>query len=112
RRPGQLFESSLNALRQSTQSAQPLLISGQLRECRQLAVQQEVSDLFKLTLRREVQNVVPAIVQVVAIAPHRTQRRVARRNTRKRNRLLRLEPTRSYNRLIRHLLTRLLDPGP
>ena len=63
----------------------------QLRRVRQLAVHQQVRDFFELALVREIEDVVAAVVQVVAAAAHRAERGVARGHARQGDGFLRLE---------------------
>ncbi len=87
----QLLERSLHARRQTAQAAQALLVVLQFGARRQLAVQQQIRHLFELALRRKIEDVVAAIVQVVAGAADGAKRCVSRRDPGERNGLLRFE---------------------
>ncbi len=69
---------------------QLLLVGRQLGDRRQLPVHQQVGDLLELRGLGEVEDVVAAVVQVVALAPDRAQRGVAGGHAGQRDRLLRL----------------------
>ena len=71
--------------------AELLLVVGELASRGQRAMNEQIRDLLEFANVGDVENVVAAIVQVVARAPDRAKRRVARRDTRQGNRLLRLE---------------------
>ena len=77
RRGGQCFQRALHATRagRATRSAWPC--SGELGGGRQRAVHQEIGDLLELALLGDVEDVVAAIVQIVAGAPDSAQRGVA-----------------------------------
>jgi hypothetical protein len=78
RRGGHLFERDLHGLRNPAQAAEVLLVLRQLAERGELAIQQQVGDLFKLAVRCEVQDVIAAIVEVIAGAAHGAKRGIAR----------------------------------
>ena len=75
---------------QAAQRLELLLVGRQLGRGRQLAVHQQVGHLLELRRLGEVEDVVAAVVQVVALAADRAQRRVAGRHAGQRDRLLRL----------------------
>src|SRR6185437_6482805 len=91
RADGELLQCGLHACGQPAQSAQALLVVIELGTRRQLAVEQKVRDLFKVTLCRKIENVIAAVVKVVAGAADGAERGIARRNAGERNRLLRFE---------------------
>ena len=62
---------------QAAQALQLRLVGRELRAIRQLAVDEQVRDLLELALVRDLEDVVAAIVQIVAGAAHRAQRGVA-----------------------------------
>ena len=62
----QLLEHRTHRRRQAAQLLEPGLVSSKLRFVRQLAVNQQVGDLFEFAGFRDFENVVTAIVQVVA----------------------------------------------
>jgi hypothetical protein len=64
-------------LRQSPQRAQPLLVGGKLGPRRQPLVDQQVRDLLEFAPLRDIQNVVTAVMEIVAAAPDRAQGRGA-----------------------------------
>jgi hypothetical protein len=70
-----------------------LFVADELGLRGQLAVHQQISNLLEFGLLGEVQNVVAAVLEVIALAANRAQRGVSGRNTRKRDRLLGLGPS-------------------
>jgi hypothetical protein len=90
-RGGELFQHRPHDRGQAAQPRQLRLVTGELGLVRQLLVDQQVRDLFELAARRDVQDVVAAVVKVVAGAAHRAQRSVAGCDTRQSHGLLRLE---------------------
>ena len=56
-------------------------VGGQLRPIRQFFVHQEVRDLFEFALGGDVENVVAAVVQIIAGGADGTERSVARRHS-------------------------------
>ncbi len=85
RRRRKQFQRLLHRSRQTAQRPQAGLIRSKLSHIGQLAVHQQVSNLFKLAVRRQVFDVVSAIMQIVAAVPHRAQRSRTRRRARQRN---------------------------
>src|SRR5580693_3062978 len=77
--------------RDAAQRLQLRLVACQLGARRQVLVDQEVGDLLELRGGGDLEDVVAAVVQVVAGAPDGAQRGVARGHSRKRDRLLRPE---------------------
>src|SRR5690606_5069818 len=77
--------------RDAAQRLQLGLVRAQLGGIRQLAVHQQVGDLLELAGPRQVEDVVAAVVQVVAAAANRAQRGVAGGGARQGDGLLRLE---------------------
>ena len=84
------LEDVLHGRGQAAQRLELLLVGRQLGRGRQLAVHEQVGDLLELGLLGEVEDVVAAVVQVVALPPDRAQRGVAGRHAGQRNRFLRL----------------------
>src|SRR6201999_1988442 len=62
---------------QAAQRLQLVLVGAQLGRVGQLAVHQQVGDLLELGGLGKLEDVVAAVMQVVAAAAHRAQRRVA-----------------------------------
>ena len=75
----------------NSRSAQLATCSRKLRGVRQVAVHQQVRDLLELALVREIEDVVAAVVQIVAAAAHRAERGIAGDHAGKGDRFLRLE---------------------
>src|SRR5262249_32787103 len=75
--------------RQPTQRSQPRLVLAELGAVRQLLVDEKVGDLLELAYRGDLEDVVAAVVQVIAAAAHRAQRSVAGRHAREGDRFLR-----------------------
>jgi len=84
------FEDALHARRNAAQRLELALVGVELGGGGQLAVDEQVGDLLEFAALRDVQDVVPPIVQVVARAPHGAQRGVARRDAGERDGFLRL----------------------
>lgn len=74
---GQLFQRSLYAAGQAAQSLELGFVGLEFGLCGQLAMYQQMGDLFKLADLGNVQDVVAAVVQVVAGLSHGAQRRIA-----------------------------------
>ena len=74
---GQLFQRSLHAAGQAAQSLELGFVGPEFGVGGQLAVYQQVGNLLKLADLGNVQNVVAAVVQVVAVPAHGAQCRVA-----------------------------------
>ncbi len=85
RRRRQRLERGTHRRRQATQRPQPGLVAGELGARRELAVDQEERDLLELTRVGDLEDVVAAVVQVVAGAPHAAQCRVAGGDARQRH---------------------------
>jgi hypothetical protein len=77
---GQRHQHLAHRERQAPQRPELALVAFELRAVRQPAVDQEVCDLLELAVRGEFEDVVTPVVQVVAGATDRAQRRVAGRN--------------------------------
>ena len=88
---GQGFQHRANRRWQLAQIFQLRLVIFQLRRRRQFPMHEQMCDLFKLTLHREIQNIVATIVQIVAAATNRAERGVACDHAAQRNGFLRLE---------------------
>ncbi len=71
------LERLLQRCGQTAQRTQLRLVAGEFGASRQRAVHQQVGDLLELAGLGDVEDVVAAVVQVIAGAPDRTQRRVA-----------------------------------
>ena len=91
RRRRQLLQRGLQARRQAAQALELGLVGAELGAVGQLAVHQQVGDLLELTGARHVQDVVAAVVQVIAAAAYRAERGVAGGGAGQGNRLLGLE---------------------
>jgi hypothetical protein len=76
----QLLEHREHGRRQDPQALELALVSRQLRSIRQRFVNQQVGDLLELALGCDVENVVTAIVQIVACPAHRAERGVPGRH--------------------------------
>jgi hypothetical protein len=74
RRRRQRLQHRAHAGGQAAQRFETVFIGLQLVAVGQLAVDQQVGDLFKLAVAREVEDVVTTVVQIVAAAPYGTQR--------------------------------------
>jgi hypothetical protein len=74
----QLLEDGRDRGRQHAQAFQLGFVSRELRLVRQFLVHQQMRYFLELALRGDIQNIVAAIVQVVAGSADRTQRRIAR----------------------------------
>ncbi len=105
-----LPERGLDVGGQAAQGLEPGLVGGQLGPVGQLAVHQQVSDFFELAGGGEVEDVVAAVVQVVAGAADSAQRGVACRHARQGHRFLRLRARRRllfcHGRLLAHRVRR------
>jgi hypothetical protein len=88
---GHPFQGGLHVGGQAAQRLQLGLVGRQFGLVRQLAVHQQVGDFFKFARAGQVEDVVAAVVQVIASAAHGTQRGVAGRHARQGHGLLRLE---------------------
>ncbi len=86
-----LLEGELHLLRKAAQAAEMLLVVIELLGGGQLAVEEEIGDLFEGAVRGESKDVVAAIVQIIAIATDSAERCVARGNAGKSYGFLRLE---------------------
>jgi hypothetical protein len=71
--------------RNAAQHAQLRLVAAQLGLGRQGAVDEQMRDLLEGAARRDIEDVVAAVMQVVARAAHRAERRIASDDTRKRH---------------------------
>ncbi len=85
---GHRFEHALHRGRNPAQTFELALVAAELRNRRQLAVDQQESELFELAAGSYIENVKATIVQVVAGPTDRAQRRVARDDTGQCNRFL------------------------
>ena len=65
---GDLLEGDLDGLRKAAQAAQALLVVGELGAGGEVAVEEEVGDFFELAVGGEREDVVAAVVEVVAVA--------------------------------------------
>jgi hypothetical protein len=63
--------------RKATQTFEPLLVGGKLRRCWQGPMHKKMRDLLKLTAFGNVENILAAIVQIVAGPADGAQRCVA-----------------------------------
>ena len=79
---GHQFQRVLHDRRQAAQALQLGLVGLELRGRRQHAVDQQVRDFLEGRARRQVVDVVAAVMQVVAAAPDRAQARCCRRRCR------------------------------
>lgn len=76
----QLFQRSLHAARQSAQGLELGSVGLEFGLCGQLAMYQQMGDLFEFTDLGNVQNVVAPVVQIVAGLAHGAERRIACRD--------------------------------
>jgi hypothetical protein len=72
-----LFERDLDGLRKSAQAAEVLLVPGEFGERGEFAVEKKVGDFFKLAVRGEREDVIAAVVEVVAGAANGAESGVA-----------------------------------
>ncbi len=86
----QLLQHLAHRLRQAAQLAQPGPVGRQLRAVRQPAMDEQMRDLLVGALLGDLQDVVAAVVQVVAGLAHRAQGGIARHHARQGNGFLRL----------------------
>ena len=85
----QLLEDGAHGRRDAAQVLELGLVGGELLSVRQFAVDQQIGQLFELAGLGHFEDVVAAIVQVVAAAAHAAQRGVAGRDTGERHGFLR-----------------------
>mmetsp|Transcript_26303 Transcript_26303/g.62418 ORF Transcript_26303/g.62418 Transcript_26303/m.62418 type:complete len:241 (+) Transcript_26303:1497-2219(+) len=88
---GQAFQRLFHTGRQAAHGPELGLVGAQLGARGQLAVHQQVGDLLELADLGDVQDVVAAVMQVVAAAADGAQRGIAGRHAGQRHRFLRLE---------------------
>ena len=74
RRRRQRLKHRAHAGGQAAQRFETVFVGLQLVAVGQFAVDQQVGNLFKLAVAREIENVVTAVVQIVAAAPYGAQR--------------------------------------
>ena len=77
--------------RKAAEAAEALLVGVELGARGQLAVEQKVGDFFELAVRGEVEDVVAAVVEVVAVAADGAERGVAGGDAGEGNGLFRFE---------------------
>ncbi len=87
----QLFEYRGDGGGQHTQPLELLLVGGELILVRQFLVHQQVRDFLELALRGDIENVVAAIMQVVAGSADGAQRGIAGRDAGQGHGFLRFE---------------------
>jgi hypothetical protein len=107
---GKLLEHGAHRRRKPAQRMQFGFVGPQLGRRRQPLVNQQMRDFLELAARRHIENVVAAVMQIVAGLAHGAQRRVACRDARQRDRFLRLESPHARGRL-RHGLVSSWCPG-
>ena len=90
RRRRQLFEHRAHRRGNAAQVLELRLVRRELRLVRQLAVDQEIGDLLELAGVGDLEDVVAAVMQIVAAAADAAQRRVAGRDAGQRDGFLRL----------------------
>ncbi len=73
----QQFENGADPLAQAAESAKPAFVRGERRGIRQFAVDQQMRNLFEFAALGEIQDVVAAVMQVVAGTADRADRGVA-----------------------------------
>ncbi len=88
RRRRNLLERRAHRGRNAAQRLQACVVRGELGARRQLAVDEQVGDLLEFADGGDVEDVVAAVVQVVAGAADRAQRRVAGGDAGQRDRFL------------------------
>ncbi|MNI30060.1 hypothetical protein D3C73_838900 [compost metagenome] len=110
RRRRQFFQRSLHRSRNATQRLQLGLVRNQLGAGRQLAVHQQVGDFLELAGVGQVEDVVAAVMQVVATAADAAQRGVAGGGAGQGDGLLRLEG-RGCGRIVHVSLRNLMVQG-
>ena len=74
------FQNFNHADRQAAHGFELGFIGGEFKFVRQMTMNQQVSDFFKLALLRQIEDVVTAVAQIVAGAADGTQRGIARRH--------------------------------
>ena len=77
----QNLEHCAHCRRQAAQGGELRLVGRKLRAVGELAVDKKIRDFLEFAGRRDLQNVVAAIVQVVARAAHAGERGIARRHS-------------------------------
>src|SRR5690606_25702676 len=82
------LEGGLQLNRQATQAAQLLLVCVQFGTIGEFAVNQQVGDFLEFAAVGDIENVVTAVVQIIARAAHRAKRGVAGDHAREGNRFL------------------------
>ena len=102
---GDLLECDFDRLRKAAQAAEAQLVVREFLGGGELAVEQEIGDLFELAVGGELENVVAAIVEVVAVAAYGAERGVASGNAGERYGFLRLEGV-GYGCFNRHVRPR------
>ncbi len=95
----QFFQCALHGGGQAAIGLELGLVGAQLRFRRQLAVDEQVGDFLELAGFRDIQNVVAAVVQVVAAAAHGAKGGVAGGGAGQRHGFLRLESASALVRL-------------
>src|SRR5690348_17365638 len=88
-RRGKELEHAAHRGRQTAQSSEVRLVLAELGAVRQFLVKEQIGDLLELAHRGDLEDVVAAVVQVVAAAAHRAQRRVTGDHAREGDGLLR-----------------------
>jgi hypothetical protein len=86
----QELERCAQAGRQTAQGLKPTPVAGEFMAVRQMAVDQQMGDFFELAARRDVHDVIAAIVQIIAGLTDRAQRGIGRHDAGERYGLLRL----------------------
>ena len=93
---GKGFQGAFHGRRQPTQRSKLRFVGSELNLRRELAMDQEMGDLFEGTGLGNVEDVVSTIVQIVATAPDGAKGSVAGGHARQRNGLLRGWRARSH----------------
>ena len=85
------LEHGAHRRREPAQRLQARLVAGELGAARELAVDEQEGDLLELALLGDLENVVAAVMQVVARAPDGAERGVAGQHPRECHGFLRLQ---------------------
>ena len=88
---GQCFEHRAHRRGQTAQRPEFRFVGREFRDRGQPLMHEEMRHFLKLTVRGKIEDVVAAVVQVVAAAAHRAERGVARGHAGERHGFLRLE---------------------
>jgi hypothetical protein len=74
---GDLFKRDFDGLGKAAETAQALLVVGELVRVGEMAVKEKMGDLFELAVGGELEDVIAAVVEVVAVAAYGAEGGVA-----------------------------------